>query len=68
MDGEDKHDLGYWLSILGFALVIVFGLFYGFVTSDGEVAFWGVVFGFVVFVVGAELALRNQKHLKVDEE
>lgn len=68
MESEDWHDLGYWMSIFGFALVIVFGLFYGFVSNNAEVAFWVVVFGFVVFVFGAELALRNQKHLKMDEK
>ena len=65
---EDKHDLGYWLSIFGFALVVFVGLFYSFVRIKPNVAFWVVVTGFMVFVVGAELALRNQKHLEVDEK
>ena len=62
MDREDKHDLGYWMSILGFAVVVFIGLFYSFISLDAEVAVVSVTVGFLLFIGGAELALRNQKH------
>ncbi len=62
VDTEDKHVLGYWLSILGFATVVFIGLFYSFVNLDPQLAFWTLIGGFLVFLLGAELALNNQKH------
>ncbi|WP_414838093.1 hypothetical protein ACK3SF_01685 [Candidatus Nanosalina sp. VS9-1] len=52
------------MSILGFAMVVLVGLFYSFVSLNAEAGVVLVVLGFVLFVIGAELALRNQKHVE----
>lgn len=64
VDTEDKHALGYWMSVLGFALVVFVGLFYSFVNLDAGLSVVIVASGFVLFLAGAELALRNQNHVE----
>lgn len=68
MDRQFKHDLGYWMSVFGFAVVLFGGLLYPFATLDPVWSVYLAAGGFVVFLVGAELALRNQRHLHHDEE
>lgn len=68
LGSRDRHDLGYWMSIFGFAVVVFVGMFYGVLSLDADSALVIVGAGFVVFLIGAELALRNQRHLKKDED
>ena len=62
LDRQERHDLGYWMSVFGFAVVVLIGMFYSFISLDAQIAVAAVVVGFLLFVAGAELALRNQKH------
>lgn len=62
MERQLKHDIGYWMTILGFASTIM-TVFAGVLLQIDINLFYQVVFGeLIIFIVGIELALRNQKH------
>ena len=50
------------MTVLGAATVIVGGLFGSFLWFDTQLVLSVVIFGVVMFGIGAELALRNQRH------
>lgn len=62
VETQDKHDIGYWMTVLGASIVVFGGLFGTLLWFDTELVLAAVIFGVVVFGIGAELALRNQKH------
>ncbi|MFB6116511.1 MAG: hypothetical protein ABEK10_03275 [Candidatus Nanosalina sp.] len=62
MDRREKHDVGYWASIIGFATVISSLFFRVMVSADGGIIAYIAGTGFLVFLTGAELALRHGKH------
>ncbi len=62
VERQVKHDIGYWMTILGAATVVIGGLFGSFLWFDTQLVLFVVIFGVVMFGVGAELALRNQRH------
>ena len=67
MERQDKHRLGQLLALIGFLMVPLGGLVYSFFTLDSSVGAGSAIFGFLLFLVGAELALRNGKHHGPDD-
>lgn len=62
VEQQFKHDLGYWMTVLGFAAVII-TVFAGVLLQINIQLFYKMVFAeLLVFLIGVELALRNQKH------
>jgi len=62
MNSERKHFIGYWMSIIGFALLVSGGLFHSALSLDAPVGMISAILGFVMFLVGAELALNNHEY------
>lgn len=63
MERSTKHRIGQLLVALGFLSVVFGGLGLGFLTLDTRL-FAGIAgVGFLVFVLGAEIALRTRKHV-----
>jgi len=62
VDSEDKHWIGYWMTVFGAAVVIVTGIFGSFINLGRNMVYTAVLAGLILFFVGAELALRNQRH------
>lgn len=52
------------MSILGFALLVSGGLFHSALSIDAPVGMISAILGFVMFLVGAELALNNHEYEK----
>lgn len=62
MERQKKHDLGYWMTVIGFAAVVSGGLFGSFIGMDVQDVLKISGVGLAIFVIGAEMALRNGKH------
>jgi len=66
VEREDKHRLGQLLALIGFLMVPLGGLGYSFFTLDSSLGAGSAVMGFLLFLAGAELALRN--HMPDDSD
>lgn len=62
VERQSKHFLGYWMTVLGFAAVIV-TVFSGVLLQNSTGLMYNLVLvELAVFLIGIELALRNQRH------
>ena len=59
--------MGYWLTVLGAAVVIAAGVFGSLLWTETMTVVKTVLAGLVVFVIGAEMALRHSKHVQMSE-
>lgn len=62
VERQKKHDLGYWMTVIGFAVVVSGGLFGSFIGMEVLDALKIAGVGLTVFVIGVEMALRHGKH------
>lgn len=62
VERQVKHDIGYWMTVIGASTVIAGGIFGALLSVEFQKILLAVFFGVIVFGVGAEMALRNQKH------
>lgn len=67
MERTDKHRLGQLLALIGFLMVPLGGLGYSFLTLNPTLGAGSALIGFLIFLVGAELTLRNQMPDDLDE-
>lgn len=62
VDRQFKHDLGYWMTVFGAAATII-TLFAGSLLQVNADLLYPIFFvEVIIFIVGIELALRNQRH------
>jgi len=62
VERQFKHDLGYWMTVIGAAATII-SVFIGSLLQINIDLLYLIFFVEVlVFIVGIELALRNQRH------
>jgi hypothetical protein len=59
---QQRHDVGYWMSILGFATVVSGALFGSLLSADTVLIVTVVGIGLGIFLLGGEMALRNMEH------
>jgi hypothetical protein len=59
---QQRHDIGYWMSIIGFAVVVSSGIFGSLISMQTGAIVILAVLGFLFFLLGAEMALRNGTH------
>ena len=59
---QQKHDIVYWMTVLGVAVVVSGGLFGSFIGLEVQDILTIAGIGLAIFIFGAEMALRNGKH------
>lgn len=62
VDRQQKHDLGYWMTVIGFTSVVSGAMFGSYIGLEIHDVLGIIAVGLTVFAVGAEMALRNSKH------
>ena len=58
---EQKHFIGYWMTIIGFAFLVAGGIFSSYLELGADLGMLSAAAGFMVFLAGAELAHRNHE-------
>jgi hypothetical protein len=61
VDREEKHRLGHLVALTGFLMVPLGGIGYSFLEVNEFAGVASAVTGFLVFLLGAELAFRTKE-------
>lgn len=66
MKREQKHFIGYWMTIIGFAFLVAAGVFSSYLELSADLGMFSAAAGFLIFLAGAELAHRNHESTASD--
>ncbi len=61
MDSSQKHFIGYWMTIIGFAFLVAGGIFSSYLELDPNSRMISAAVSFMIFLLGAELSHRNNE-------